>query len=323
MMAPGDNEAMLLEQGGLRRRLQVVTIAAACWTELGISVAGTESASRTVCCDMGVSWVSWLETLMVAEKAQASSTAAIEALNQQARPWTNVTQQPIHAHTATAVVASELRKMTAFIRQEALEKAREIHLKADEEFAIEKSQLVRQETQSIDAQYEKKFKQASMSQQITKSTLSNKTRLRLLSARQELLDDLFEQANNKLADSAKDQAKYQDILKNLILEGLYALNESKISVRCRSKDDHVVRKAADAAQAEYKEKMNGRETDIKIDDKNKLPEETSGGVTIVNSTGRIDINNTFEERLRLLQSEALPSVRATLFGENKNRKFKD
>lgn len=164
--------------------------------------------------------------------------------------------------------------MTAFIRQEALEKAREIHLKADEEFAIEKSQLVRQETQSIDAQYEKKFKQASMSQQITKSTLSNKTRLRLLSARQELLDDLFDQANNKLADSAKDQAKYQDILKNLILEGLYALNESKISVRCRSKDDHVVRKAADAAQAEYKEKMHGRETEIKIDEKDKLPEET-------------------------------------------------
>ena len=31
-------------------------------------------------------------------------------------------------------VATELRKMTAFIRQEAMEKAREIHLKADEEF---------------------------------------------------------------------------------------------------------------------------------------------------------------------------------------------
>ncbi|KAG9705805.1 putative ATP synthase subunit E, partial [Aureobasidium melanogenum] len=220
-------------------------------------------------------------------------------------------------------VASELRKMTAFIRQEALEKAREIHLKADEEFAIEKSQLVRNETQSIDSQYDKKFKQAAMSQQITKSTLSNKTRLRLLSARQELLDDLFDQANNKLADITTDADKYQDILKNLILEGLYALNESKITLRCRSKDDDVVRKAADAAQAEYKEKMNGRETEITIDEKDKLSDETSGGVTIVNSTGRIDINNTFEERLRLLQSEALPSVRATLFGENKNRKFKD
>lgn len=163
--------------------------------------------------------------------------------------------------------------MTAFIRQEALEKAREIHLKADEEFAIEKSQLVRQETQSIDHQYEKKFKQASMSQQITKSTLSNKTRLRLLSARQQLLDDLFDQANSKLADSTNDQSKYQDILKNLILEGLYALNEHKVSVRCRSKDDDVVNKAADAAKAEYKEKMNGREVEVVIDEKEKLPED--------------------------------------------------
>ncbi|KAL8684706.1 MAG: hypothetical protein Q9224_006177, partial [Gallowayella concinna] len=75
-------------------------------------------------------------------------------------------------------VAGELKKMTAFIRQEALEKAKEIHIKADEEFAIEKSKLVRQETSSIDSQYEKKFKQAGMSQQITRSTLANKTRLK-------------------------------------------------------------------------------------------------------------------------------------------------
>ena len=71
--------------------------------------------------------------------------------------------------------------MTAFIKQEALEKAREIQLKADEEFAIEKSKLVRQETAAIDTLYEKKFKQAAMSQQITRSTLANKTRLRAVS----------------------------------------------------------------------------------------------------------------------------------------------
>lgn len=35
-------------------------------------------------------------------------------------------------------VLSELNKMVAFIKQEALEKAREIKVKADEEFAIEK-----------------------------------------------------------------------------------------------------------------------------------------------------------------------------------------
>ena len=78
--------------------------------------------------------------------------------------------------------------MTAFIKQEAMEKAREIEIKANEEFEIEKSKLVRQETDAIDGQYEKKYKQATMSQQITRSTVANKTRLKVLGARQELLD---------------------------------------------------------------------------------------------------------------------------------------
>jgi V-type H+-transporting ATPase subunit E len=44
---------------------------------------------------------------------------------------------------------------------------------------------------------------------------------------------------------------------------------------------------------------------------------------VVGTGGRIDINNTFEERLKLLESQALPSIRVTLFGENENRKFRD
>ena len=42
-----------------------------------------------------------------------------------------------------------------------------------------------------------------------------------------------------------------------------------------------------------------------------------------NGTGKIEINNTFEERLKLLETDALPSVRLSLFGENENRRFKD
>lgn len=168
-------------------------------------------------------------------------------------------------------VASELRKMTAFIRQEALEKAREIHLKADEEFSIEKAKLVRSETQRIDSEFSKKFTQAGMSQQITKSTLANKTRLRILSGRQELLNDLFEQASNKLGEGAAGK-NYETILKGLVLEGLYALNEKKITLRCRKKDDEVVKKAAQAASKEYKENMKGREVEVVVDEKERIPE---------------------------------------------------
>ncbi|EXJ80034.1 ATP synthase (E/31 kDa) subunit [Capronia epimyces CBS 606.96] len=219
-------------------------------------------------------------------------------------------------------VASELKKMTAFIRQEALEKAREIHLKADEEFAIEKSRLVREEIAAIDNEYEKKFKQASMSQQITRSTMANKTRIKVLSARQELLDKLFEQTRGKLAAAGAKNKNYEEILKGLILEGMYLLCEKKVAIRCRKADKEKVQSAAKKASAEYKEKM-GSDAEAVVNEDDWLPDESSGGVFVVGGGGKIELNNTFEERLRLCETEALPSIRATLFGENKNRKFHD
>lgn len=231
--------------------------------------------------------------------------------------------------------------MTAFIKQEAMEKAREIEIKANEEFEIEKSKLVRQETDAIDSQYEKKFKQATMSQQITRSTVANKTRLKVLGARQEMLDGIFETAEKQLADGSKDKAKYQKILKDLILEGYYALNDQQMQLRARKKDYDLVKKAADDAAKEYKKEV-GREIEAKIDEENPLPEgscvtphpplphrpssnneKRAGGVFIVGGAGKIDINNTFEARLELLKTSAAPAMRESLFGKNSNRKFFD
>lgn len=164
--------------------------------------------------------------------------------------------------------------MTAFIKQEAIEKAREIEIKANEEFSIEKSKLVREETDAIDATYAKKFKQASMTQQITRSTVANKTRLRVLGARQELLDDIFEQAAKKLADAAaNDKDKYKTVLKGLLLEAMYALSEDEVAVRARKADFDVVKEAAKDAESEY-EKETGKRSEVKLDEENTLPEET-------------------------------------------------
>jgi len=50
---------------------------------------------------------------------------------------------------------------------------------------------------------------------------------------------------------------------------------------------------------------------------------SAGGIFIVCGGGKIELNNTFEARLKMLETEGLPSVRVTLFGENENRKFHD
>ena len=165
--------------------------------------------------------------------------------------------------------------MTAFIRQEALEKAKEIQIKADEEFAIEKSKLVREEIASIDAEYEKKFKQAGMSQQIARSTVANKSRLRVLAVRQEVLDDMFEQAREKLKgiSQEKEKGKYQDICRKLILEGMFFLNEDKMAVRARKADVDVAKKAAESAKEEYEKKMD-RKVQVQVDEKSPLSDES-------------------------------------------------
>lgn len=49
----------------------------------------------------------------------------------------------------------------------------------------------------------------------------------------------------------------------------------------------------------------------------------SGGLSVVGGYGKIDINNTLDERLKLLESDALPMVRSSLFGRNDNRRFYD
>ena len=168
-------------------------------------------------------------------------------------------------------VGQELRKMTMFIKQEAAEKAREIEIRANEEFALEKSKLVRQETDAIDGQYEKKFKQAQMSQQTTRSTVANKTRLKVLGARQLLLDDIFDAAEARLSEATKDKSRYEAILKNLILEGFYALSESRILIRARKADFPLVEKAIAAASDEYRSTV-GEEILAKIDEGSPLPE---------------------------------------------------
>lgn len=110
-----------------------------------------------------------------------------------------------------------------------------------------------------------------MSQQITKSTVSNKSRLRILSARQELLDNLFEEASKKLKDASKDKKKYQTILKNLLLEGAYALNEPTLAVSARKADYDIVKNAIDEAQKQYK-KTVGKDVKLEIDESDPQPE---------------------------------------------------
>jgi V-type H+-transporting ATPase subunit E len=215
-------------------------------------------------------------------------------------------------------VLNEMNKMVAFIKQEALEKAREIKVKADEEFAIEKAKLVKQEQHAIDAQYEKKRKGAEVAQKIAQSTLTNKSRLKLLHRREEHLQDLFSTARSSILVLAEDEGRYAQFLEGVIVQGFLQLMESNVTVLARKTYLEIVKQSANAAAKSYNE-ISGRE--VLFDVEATLSDDGAGGIKLVSGSRRITIDNTLDERLRLLEDRMLPEIRHDLFGPNENRKF--
>ncbi|KAN0131745.1 vacuolar H+-ATPase [Lactarius tabidus] len=215
-------------------------------------------------------------------------------------------------------VLSEMTKMVTFIKQESLEKSREIKVKADEEFSIDKAKLVKQEQQAIDAQFEKKRKGAETAQKIQQSTLTNKSRLRLLHRREEHLQDLFASARAQISGLADDEARYAQFLESVIVQGLLQLLEPSVTVYARAKDEAIAERALESAKKAYYD-MSGREVEVELDA--SLSDELAGGVKLSSGSRRITLDNTLDERLRLLEDRMLPEIRLDLFGANENRKF--
>ncbi|KAJ3087461.1 V-ATPase V1 sector subunit E [Quaeritorhiza haematococci] len=219
-----------------------------------------------------------------------------------------------------AEVTQEMNKMVQFIKQEALEKAREIKVKADEEFNIEKAKLVRQETLAIEAFFQKKMKQTEVQRKIAQSNHINKSRLKVLQARQQILNDLAQEARSRLKGITSDPSKYQPLLQDLILQALFQLMESDVKLHCRKSDLEIVRKAAAEAAAAYDKEVK-QKVKITIDEANPLPETSAGGVVLSVMEGRIRTANTLEARLELLMEHMLPDIRILLFGPSTTRKF--
>lgn len=212
--------------------------------------------------------------------------------------------------------------MESFITKEAEEKAKEIQLKADEEYEIEKASIVRSEINAIDASYQDKFKKASLAQQITKSTIANKTRLKVLATREEALETIFVATQDELKKISNSKDKYKKLLIGLIEEGLFALMEPSVQIKVRKADVSAAKDAAKTAVNNFS-KESGFTVEFKIDESDFLDKDLAGGVVIVNGSGKISVNNTLDERLKLLSESALPAIRLEIFGPSKTRKFFD
>mmetsp|Transcript_17617 Transcript_17617/g.30340 ORF Transcript_17617/g.30340 Transcript_17617/m.30340 type:complete len:239 (+) Transcript_17617:123-839(+) len=220
-------------------------------------------------------------------------------------------------------VRKQISQMVNFIKQEAGEKAKEIEVKAEEEFNIEKLRMVEADKQKIRKEYERREKQVEVQKRIAYSMEVNSSRLKVLKARDECLHEIVGDLKLQLAAIGQPTEQYKALVKNLILQGLIALMEKQVTIQVREADKYFMNEIINQAASDFKKKT-GMDVKITMDDAHPLPPAPSpmnagasccGGVIISSANGRTKCNNTLDARLDIVFEAKLPEIRKILFGE--------
>lgn len=225
-------------------------------------------------------------------------------------------------------VSRQIQQMVRFIRQEAEEKANEISVSAEEEFNIEKLQIVEAEKKKIRQEYERKEKQVDVRKKIEYSMQLNASRIKVLQAQDDLVNAMREAASQELLkvshhDSHNHQLHhhhdYQGLMKALVVQCLLRLKEPAVLLRCRKDDIKLLESVLDSAKEEYAKKAKVHQPEIIVDDVYLTPSPSthgpscSGGIVMASRDGKIVIENTLDARLDVLFRSKLPEIRKHLF----------
>ncbi|GMH40169.1 hypothetical protein BSKO_08073 [Bryopsis sp. KO-2023] len=220
-------------------------------------------------------------------------------------------------------VDSKIEHMCKFINQEALEKAKEIEDAANEEFNLEKLQLIEVEKANIRKEFERKESQAEVKKKIGFSKYVNETRLKVLQAREEAVQEVLGGAREDLVTLSKKKGEYKELVLKLLVQGMKKLGEERVLVRCREVDVKIVDGMLEPARSEYANVYGDSAPELSMDDERLKPPPTKknhdpaftccGGVVLTSMDARIVLSNTLDDRLKIAFEENLPYIRQKLF----------
>ncbi|GFR51972.1 hypothetical protein Agub_g14499 [Astrephomene gubernaculifera] len=222
-----------------------------------------------------------------------------------------------------AEVERQIEQMVRFIKQEAEEKSTEIKVSAEEEFNLEKLQLLEQEKAKIRKEYERKEGQVEVKKKIEYSKQLNEMRLKVLAAKEAAVQEIITEAKARLRDVSKNPTTYKQLLQDLLVQAMRKLNEKSMTVTCRQVDLLLVKEVMDPARKAYTAMFGAEAPALAVDQTKFLPppptdgedvESCCGGLVVTSADGRITCNNTLDDRLKIAYQANLPTVRAKLFG---------
>jgi len=241
--------------------------------------------------------------------------------------------------------------MVGFIRQEAEERARELAVEAEEEYNVAKLGAVEAGRRRLRLDYERRAAGLAGQARVDASRRLGETRLRVLGAKQAVLDHVVAEARRELARTAADPGRYVPLLTALVAQGVARLwtppedsaassssqQQAPFVVRVREADRALAEGCLGPARAAAAQRLGvdvGLVPPARLDDASRsLPpapdaaaasasregddhaERASclGGCVVLSPDGRIRSTNTLDDRLRVAVEEGLPGLQAALF----------
>ena len=228
----------------------------------------------------------------------------------------------------------QVQQMVEFIKSEAKEKAREIIDDAQAAANTLRSEQVGAGKKLLIEEFDQKKKAIEIEKRIAQSREVNSNRLTVLRERDRILNVVRDNVQKSLLDPKQlDADRYRILVRGLLLQGAYTMNEENLLVRCRASDKDLVGSMLADVESEIKTKL-GRNQSLKIDDKIVLPPapqmvssadgrttfpEASyclGGVVLSSMDSKITCDNTLDARIGIVFSQKLPEIKQGLFGKS-------
>ena len=222
-------------------------------------------------------------------------------------------------------LATDSFELKRFMIQEAHEKAFEIKVTSQRLFEKEKKNIVKEGIKRVDENVDKSRRELQTELNINRSTKVNKSRMKKMNARNDLMKNLVQETLTYLEEefANPESDEYREVIKKLIMQGLIKLLEPKVLIKCREKDLDMINGLIEEVQNEYAELMQAETerdeytVEIHVIEDNFIKEDTPagkcGGIVLCSEDKLIVCSNTLNERLSLCYEESLPELRKKLF----------
>jgi vacuolar-type H+-ATPase subunit E/Vma4 len=206
-----------------------------------------------------------------------------------------------------------IAKMKASIKHQATTTAAQIREQANQDADRVKTRTVYHAKIKIKDENKLKKKQILSQKSVSLSVVNGSERMKILRIRDDAVNNAIDLAAAKLR-AFSESPQYRQLLHDLCLQGLAALNEAQVALAVKAGDQTLIQEIIPELKAAFDAKA-GQNSDLTVSDY-VLPDAAIGGCVLIAMNGKIQCSNTLMDRLMLACKDMYPEIQKVFGATN-------